>query len=176
MDGWVNDGKRGRDCFWVKWVHWLISQEEESCAKSEGQRYPILYSTWETQAHADPQGEEIRPWCSLCHRWSYLSLRRDFWKCQRSAAAASLSIWNCLVRGPGVAAGLVQSGATWICSTAHHLCWVPTHRRCPLLWSVSDHLLTFKWPEWCYLGSRSFIKMGALFYPLGNCFIQCQEQ
>ena len=42
--------------------------------------------------------------------------------------------------------------------------------------SVFDRLTTLKWPEWYCIGSRSFIKLGAIRFPLENHFIQCQEK
>lgn len=42
--------------------------------------------------------------------------------------------------------------------------------------SAFECLPTLKRPEWYCIGSRNFIKIGAICFPLENHFIQCQEK
>lgn len=52
MDRWMSDREGGRSCFWIKWIHWLVSWEGKRCSKSEGQCYPVHYSALETRVQA----------------------------------------------------------------------------------------------------------------------------
>lgn len=179
MGRWMNDREGGRSCFWVKWIHWLVSWEGKSCSKSEGQCHPLLSSALETRVQAAHEWERVCSDVPCVMGWSYLSLRRDFLKFEprcavletRSRCAPEhmelLGSW-CMGHG--------RAGTIWHCRDLHHVACVESTRKSRLLMSVSDHRLTLKRPEWFCIGNWSFIKMGALLCPSESCFIQCQEQ
>lgn len=126
MDRWMSDREGGRRCFWIKWIHWLVSWEGKSCSQSEGQCYPVLYSALETWVQAAHEWERVLMFS--CDGLIIPEFEKEFLKihmkmyCIRDLQP--LFAWAC-----GVAWFLVYGSWQGWCSLAMHrlaprrLCW-----------------------------------------------------
>lgn len=154
----MNDREgQGRTCrFWVKWVHWSSTRRRRAVLRVKANATPFFTRFQKLRCKQIPrQRESVLTFLLLTGSTPEFEkgLLKIWMKICYFRAVQPPLVWThgiaCLMAcGIGVAAGLVQDGA-WhtalICSTWAVLS--PSFECRLLLSSVSEHLLTLKWPE-----------------------------